>query len=51
MTLAAAILIDPPFHFATRSAKGQGRSPSLHYRTMALDEIKLDRFDPAERAS
>jgi N6-adenosine-specific RNA methylase IME4 len=34
-----AILADPPFHFRVRSAKGEGRSASKHYRTMTFDEI------------
>jgi N6-adenosine-specific RNA methylase IME4 len=33
-------LIDAPFDFRTWSMKGQGRSPSQHYRTMSLDAIK-----------
>lgn len=34
------ILADPPWHHASRSPKGQtSRSPSHHYRTMALPEI------------
>jgi N6-adenosine-specific RNA methylase IME4 len=35
----AAIMIDPPWSFKTHSEKGQGRSPSRHYRTMTLKEI------------
>ena len=34
-----SILIDPPFDFATRSEKGQGKSPSMHYPCMPVDEI------------
>ena len=34
-----AILIDPPWHFTTRSDKGQGKSPSRHYKTLTLEEI------------
>jgi hypothetical protein len=30
---------DPPWHFTTHSEKGQGRSPSQHYRTMDFDSI------------
>lgn len=37
---AGCILADPPWHFATYSAKGEGRSASQHYTTNALDEIK-----------
>lgn len=33
-------LIDPPWRFLTRSAKGLGKSPDRHYHTMTLDEIK-----------
>ena len=33
------ILADPPWHFATYSDKGQGRSASRHYPTMDLDWI------------
>lgn len=50
----ACILADPPWQFATRSAKGRGRcpdtpisraeqrrnTPDRHYETMALDDIK-----------
>lgn len=34
------IMADPPWAFRTYSAKGQGRSPERHYRTMTLDRIK-----------
>ena len=34
-----SILIDPPFDFATRSEKGQGKSPSMHYPCLSVDEI------------
>jgi N6-adenosine-specific RNA methylase IME4 len=33
------IVVDPPWPFATRSPKGQGKSASKHYRTMALPDI------------
>lgn len=33
------ILADPPWTFATFSAKGEGKSPSQHYSTMTLDNI------------
>jgi N6-adenosine-specific RNA methylase IME4 len=33
------VVIDPPVPFETRSEKGQGKSPSRHYRTMTLAEI------------
>lgn len=37
----ACILADPPWHHASRSAKGQTRrSPSHHYGTMPLADIK-----------
>lgn len=35
-----AILADPPWHFAVRSPKGEGRSASQHYGTMSLADIK-----------
>lgn len=35
-----AVLADPPWKFVTRSAKGLGKSPDKHYKTMTLDEIK-----------
>jgi N6-adenosine-specific RNA methylase IME4 len=34
-----AISADPAYHFETYSEKGQGRSPSQHYRDMTLDQI------------
>jgi N6-adenosine-specific RNA methylase IME4 len=34
------IMADPPWHFATFSAKGGGKSPQAHYKTMPLDVIK-----------
>jgi hypothetical protein len=37
---AGAILADPPWHFATRSERGEGRSANQHYRTEGLDQIK-----------
>jgi len=33
------ILADPPWHFKTRSPKGEGRSPSKHYKTLGLAEL------------
>lgn len=47
------ILADPPWHFATRSAKGRDRCPDArHYATMSLDEIKaLPVADIAARGS
>lgn len=33
------ILADPPWHFAVRSEKGEGRSAKKHYAVMALDDI------------
>lgn len=35
-----AILADPPWHFAVRSDRGEGRSATRHYNTMTLDDIK-----------
>ena len=34
-----AILVDPPWHFRTWSAKGSGRSAISHYDTMSLDQL------------
>ena len=34
------IMYDPPWHFATHSAKGQGKGPTQHYRTWTLRKIK-----------
>lgn len=34
------IMIDPPWKFIVRSAKGLGRSAERHYETMTLEEIK-----------
>ena len=34
------ILADPPWHFRLRSAKGEGKSPQRHYRTMTLPDIQ-----------
>lgn len=34
------IYADPPWSFATYSAKGKGRSPEAHYRCMDFAEIK-----------
>jgi N6-adenosine-specific RNA methylase IME4 len=34
------IYADPPWAFAVRSRKGEGRSASRHYSTMSLDDIK-----------
>lgn len=36
----SAIYADPPWRFATYSAKGKGRSPEAHYDCMSLDDIK-----------
>jgi N6-adenosine-specific RNA methylase IME4 len=44
---AGAILADPPWHFQTYSAKGQGKSPSQHYATLtpdAIAELPVDRL-------
>lgn len=35
-----AILCDPPWKYLTRSAKGMGKSPDRHYKTMSLEELK-----------
>lgn len=36
----ATVLADPPWEFATRSPKGDGRSARRHYDVMTLDDIK-----------
>lgn len=36
---AQVIEADPPWNFKVRSAKGHGRSPERHYRTMKLADI------------
>jgi len=33
------IMADPPWRFAVRSEKGEGKSAQAHYKTMPLDEI------------
>lgn len=33
------IYADPPWTFKTRSAKGAGKSPSKHYKTMSIEDI------------
>jgi N6-adenosine-specific RNA methylase IME4 len=35
-----AILVDPPWHFRTRSDKGRDRCADKHYPTMSVDDIK-----------
>jgi N6-adenosine-specific RNA methylase IME4 len=35
----AVIYADPPWHFATYSARGEGRSASAHYRCMAFPDL------------
>lgn len=35
-----ALLVDPPWSFLTRSAKGKGRSAERHYQCLSLDDIK-----------
>lgn len=35
----SVVLADPPWAFATYSAKGEGKSPSQHYSTMDLEAI------------
>jgi N6-adenosine-specific RNA methylase IME4 len=34
------IMADPPWHFATHSAKGQGKGAAKAYRTWTLDKVK-----------
>lgn len=44
------IYADPPWHFKTYSKKGQKKSPSAHYPTMSLKELKeLPIADIADR--
>jgi N6-adenosine-specific RNA methylase IME4 len=33
------ILADPPWTFTTYSKKGEGKSPSKHYKTLSIDDI------------
>lgn len=35
-----AILVDPPWQYKMRSAKGHAKSPEAHYGTMSLDDLK-----------
>ncbi|MGV8987630.1 MAG: MT-A70 family methyltransferase [Cypionkella sp.] len=35
-----AILVDPPWSYELRSAKGQAKSPEAHYSTMKLADLK-----------
>jgi N6-adenosine-specific RNA methylase IME4 len=39
---AATIYMDPPWHFETRSAAGEGRSANTHYTTGLIDRIMAD---------
>lgn len=39
----AVIAADPPWHWKTRSAKGEGRSARNHYDLMSLDDLKAMR--------
>jgi N6-adenosine-specific RNA methylase IME4 len=41
-----ALYADPPWTFATRSAKGRGRSADNHYPVMTLDQIKAFPLPP-----
>ena len=34
------ILIDPPWQYVMRSAKGEGKSPSTHYDCLSIEDIK-----------
>jgi N6-adenosine-specific RNA methylase IME4 len=43
------ISADPPWSFATYSAKSKSRSPSAHYHTMSLNQVKA--LPVAERAA
>lgn len=36
----AAIAIDPPWRFQTRTAAGEGRCPQAHYETMSMATIR-----------
>lgn len=33
------ILADPPWRYLVRSAKGMGKSPDRHYKTMTIDQL------------
>jgi N6-adenosine-specific RNA methylase IME4 len=35
-----AILVDPPWQYRMRSAKGHAKSPEAHYQTMSLADLK-----------
>ncbi|HEY0212382.1 MAG TPA: MT-A70 family methyltransferase [Paenirhodobacter sp.] len=35
-----AILADPPWAYAMRSAKGYAKSPEAHYRTMSAEALR-----------
>lgn len=35
-----ALLVDPPWMFKLRSAKGEAKAPQAHYQCMPLDDIK-----------
>lgn len=35
------VVLDPPWHFDLRSAKGDAKSPQAQYATMSLAEVKL----------
>lgn len=39
---AGAVYMDPPWHFQTRSAAGEGRSANTHYTTGLIDRIMSD---------
>jgi N6-adenosine-specific RNA methylase IME4 len=45
MTLAGAVLADPPWSWKARSSKGDGRSACQHYSVMSLDDLKA--YPPA----
>jgi N6-adenosine-specific RNA methylase IME4 len=34
------IMADPPWHFATRSPRGEKKSPQAHYKCMTLNDIR-----------
>lgn len=40
------LIVDPPWHFASRSEAGQGRSPSRHYPTLSIEDILALPIEP-----
>ena len=34
-----ALVVDPPWHFANFSGKGEGKNPTAHYQCMSIEDI------------